>query len=383
MEAIKILLIDADSASRNFLSTALRQQGYEVLCAASAKHGLLSAWTDRPAVIVADPILPDLAGEELAERLRAHPSTAGISLIALSSDQQPARQQSCEQAGFSAYILKSPRAMSALTDILRDVQHKQAAPPREGGLLIVFLSAKGGTGTSSLCANLAMNIAAQRPQARVAVVDLVLPIGSIAGIVGYEGSQNVVSLGKLPASATTVEFLRENLPVIQGWGFHLLAGSPDPELGNEIDVSRIEDIVLGLQQAYDYVVIDLGRSLSRISLPLIQRADLLAMIVAADRSTVTLTCTVWEYLQHKGVRPSAVYLILNRAVGLEGLTKAEAEAVIGLPIHAAVPHLAENISLANNQHHPYVANFPSDAAAIVLRESARQMQELAAALRHA
>jgi pilus assembly protein CpaE len=187
--------------------------------------------------------------------------------------------------------------MSALTGVLKDLQPRHTTPPREGGSLIVFLSAKGGTGTSSLCANLAMGMAEEQPQARLVVVDLVLPIGSIAGIVGYEGDQNVVSLSKLPPSATTIEFLQEDLPMIPEWGFHLLAGSPDPELGNELDVMRIEDIVLALQQAYDHVVIDLGRSLSRISLPLIQRADLLAMIVAADTSTVTLSRSVWEFLQ--------------------------------------------------------------------------------------
>lgn len=33
-------------------------------------------------------------------------------------------------------------------------------PKKNEGLLVVFISAKGGTGTSSLCANLAMNVAA-------------------------------------------------------------------------------------------------------------------------------------------------------------------------------------------------------------------------------
>jgi CheY-like chemotaxis protein len=193
VNGIRVLLIDADAASRDFLSEALRQQGYEVLPAAAAKHGLLSAWSDHPAIIVADPVLPDLSGEELAARLRAHSSTAVIPLVALSSDRQPARRQSCTRAGFSAYIVKSPSAMSALTGVLKDLQPKHTTPPREGGSLIVFLSAKGGTGTSSLCANLAMSVAEQQPQARLVVVDLVLPIGSIAGIVGYEGDQNVVS----------------------------------------------------------------------------------------------------------------------------------------------------------------------------------------------
>jgi len=198
--------------------------------------------------------------------------------------------------------------------------------------------------------------------------------------VGYEGALNLVSIGRMAASETTVEFLRQNLPSVRGWGFHLLAGSPDPDQGIHLDVARIGDIILGLQQAFDYVVLDLGRSLSRISLPLIERADLIAMITASDMSTVTLTRTVWEYLQQRGVKSPAVHVILNRAVGLEGLTKAEAEKLIGLPIHTAMPYLAGNASLANNQHVPYCVKYPADTASIIFKETALQMLQLARAL---
>ena len=80
----------------------------------------------------------------------------------------------------------------------------------------------------------------------------------------------------------TPEFFRNNLTEIPIWRFHLLAGSPDPESGNRLKAGAIGDIVHALKAAYDYVVIDLGRSLSRIGLPLIESADLIALIVSTD-----------------------------------------------------------------------------------------------------
>ena len=68
---------------------------------------------------------------------------------------------------------------------------------------------------------------------------------------------------------------RSHLPRLEQWGFHLLAGAPDPEHGNELVASRIGELVSGLRAAYDFVLLDLGRSLSRISLPLIEHADLI------------------------------------------------------------------------------------------------------------
>ena len=60
-----------------------------------------------------------------------------------------------------------------------------------------------------------------------------------------------------------------------------------------------------------------------------------------------------------------------------GLTKEEVETIIGLPVQAAMPYLAENLSLANYQNHPYCAKFPADTASIILGETAGQMVEMA------
>ncbi len=222
-----------------------------------------------------------------------------------------------------------------------------------------------------------MNIADADHDSRVVVADLVLPIGSIADIVGYTGIPNVVTIAGMPARDTTPEFLLNNLVQLNVWRFQVLAGSPDPESGSELDFGRVGQLVSAMKSGFDVVILDLGRSLSRISLPLIEQADLVVMVVGADLTTADLSKSVWDYLQSKGVQSSAMYPIMNRPVGLAGLTKEQAEKVIGLPIRAAVPYLSENLSLANYQHRPYCMKFPADTASIIFGETARQMVDLA------
>jgi len=377
----RILIVDPDAASRTFVARTLQAQQHEVLQADSGKEGLITAWRDRPDLIIMEPTVPDLGGAEFAQKIRQDPRTAEVMLIALSSDPSIARIKSCMEAGFNEYITKSGQAIPALTEALGGLLAIKDAAARVGGLLIVFLTAKGGTGTSSLCANIAMNIATNEPEARVVVVDMVLPIGSISPIVGYDGHQDVVSVAELGPAQTTAEYFQEQLPAMALWRFHLLAGSPDPESSNHLRIGRIWDIIAALKAGYDYVVVDVGRSLSRISLPLIQHADLITLVLGTDLSAVTLTKTLWEYLRSKGVGPERIYGILNRAVGLEGVTKAEAEKIIGLPIKTAMPYLGSNFALANNQHQPLALKFPNDTAAIVLRETASEMAGLARRLR--
>jgi len=385
-----VLLLDENEASRKFLSNTLREKQIKVFEALSGREALIIAWRDGPDLVLFDPILSDLRGEEFIQKLRQDSRTNRTPIIALSSDSNPARREGCLNAGATEYILKSSEAISALGGTLNRIFGAQTPTAvsdtkkeenKEKGLLIVFLSAKGGTGTSSLCANLAMNIKLHEPDARVVVADLVLPIGSIGQIVGYEGKLNLVTVADLPSEQTNEEYFNKNLPELELWRFQLLAGSPDPQHGNNININRIEQVVDVLRNAYDFIFLDLGRSLSRISLPLIQQADLIPLIVATDQSTVQLTKTVLEYFHAQNVDEQSIYAILNRAVGLEGLTKAEAEKILGFTIKTTLPYMGSNFTLANNLNQPITIKFPTDTASIIFKETAGDMIKLARRLR--
>jgi pilus assembly protein CpaE len=161
----------------------------------------------------------------------------------------------------------------------------------------------------------------------------------------------------------------------------VLAGSPDPQQANSVHGERIGQIVDTLCSAYDFVILDIGRALSRISLPLIQKADLILLVVSTDQSTVQLTKTVWDYLKSQGIDHRKICAILNRAVGLEGVTKTQAEEIIGLPIKTTMPYMGGNFSLANNLNQPITVKYPTDTVSIILKETAGDMIKLARRLR--
>lgn len=382
-----ILLLDENPASRNFLAHGLREKQFKVLEAPSGKEALIIAWRDAPDLVLFDPVLTDIRDGEFISKLRTNPRTKNTPLVALSSDPGPARRDACINAGVDEYLLKSSQAMASLDESLSRIFSQNITTEtagegeREPGLLLAFLSAKGGTGTSSLCANIAMNIKQSQPESRVVVADLVLPIGSIAQIVGYEGKLNIVTVTDLPSSHMSGDYFPKNLPKPELWGFRLLPGSPDPQSANALKGDRVAYVVDTLRSIYDYVILDIGRGLSRISLPLLQKADLIALIVSTDHSSVQLTKTTCQYLQSQGIDNQKIYPILNRAIGLEGATKAEAEAIIGLPIKTTLPYMGGNFALANNLNQPITIKYPHDTASIILKDLAADMARLARRLR--
>jgi pilus assembly protein CpaE len=377
-----ILVVDPDIASLNFLIRMVKEGGYFAMAANSGKEGLIVAWRDRPDLIIFDPVLQDISPEEFLLKLRRDLRSTNIPVLALSSSHNPVVQESCLKAGCNEYMLKSGEIVTTLPRMITRLLGSTRELAKEGGYLIVFLSAKGGTGTSSLCANFAMAIHHSKPEARVAVIDMVLPIGSIAPIVGYQGGVDLISVTEMPTAETTGEYFQRHLPELELWQFQLLAGSPDPERANDLKVARIPEVVSALQKAFDFVVVDLGRSLSRISLPIIQNADLAVLIMSTDQSTITLTKKILDYLHAQGIDSRNVYAILNRAVGLEGLTKTEAEKIINLPIKTAIPYMGSNFVLANNLNQPIIRKYPEDTASIVFRDVAGDMIKTAANLRN-
>jgi len=377
-----ILIVDADSASLNFLVRMVKEQGYFVMAANTGKEGLVIAWRDRPDLIIFDPALQDISAEEFLLKLRRDLRSTNLPILALSSSHNPGMKEACLKAGCNEYMLKTGEIVATLPEVIASLLGVKQEEVKEGGCLIVFLSAKGGTGTSSLCANFAMAIHHSKPESSVAVVDMVLPIGSIAPIVGYQGEVNLVSVTELSTAETTGEYFRKRLPDIELWQFQLLAGAPDPERANDLKVARIPEVIKALQKSFDFVVVDLGRSLSRISLPILQKADLAVLIMSTDQSTITLTKKILDYLHAQGIESRNIFAILNRAVGLEGLTKSEAEKIIGLPIKTAMPYMGSNFALANNLNQPIILKYPEDTASIVFRDVASDMIKTATNLRN-
>ena len=378
MDSITILVIDADVANRNFLAQLLHKKNYQVRQAATGEEGIRMVEAATPNMVIFDTHLPDLKAADLIERLQHTPGMREVPCVVLSSHSDPEEMQACLQAGCAEYYIKSGMVMMTLAEAVPRllVEGRRLSRKREKGSLLVFLSAKGGTGTSSLCANIGMSMAAHLSQSTVAVADLVLPMGSIASLVGIpEPPFNLVTVAGEPVEKITPEYFTNQLLIPPHWLFHLLPGAPDPETSLNLDVRHIPNIVDALRRSYDYVLVDLGRSLSKISLPIIHAADLLVLILSTDLSTVNQTKKIWHYLREQETDPKRVYAIINRAVGFEGLTKAETERILEIPINLTIPYMMGNFTLANNQNTPISVKFPADTATMILKQAAIELSQ--------
>jgi MinD-like ATPase involved in chromosome partitioning or flagellar assembly len=108
------------------------------------------------------------------------------------------------------------------------------------------------------------------------------------------------------------------------------------------------------------VIVDLGRTLSPLSLLVLRQMDLGVMVCTPEPGTLASTSSVLRYLDDHGIPPERIFLLSNRVNGTEDLPADEVETILSRPVDATVPHMGPNMALANRLHAPLELRFPQD-----------------------
>ncbi len=114
-QAARVLVVDDDPDVRELIALRLRLDGYEVHLAEDGEAGLAAALELRPDLVVADWMMPRLAGPELCRELRTNPVTAGVPVLLLTSRSQEQDVQRGFAVGADDFVVKpfSPRELSS------------------------------------------------------------------------------------------------------------------------------------------------------------------------------------------------------------------------------------------------------------------------------
>lgn len=77
----KILIIDDNVSNRKLVAALLQHEGHITFEAADGMEGLVVARTERPALVIADILMPEMDGYEFVRQLRADPELAATGVI--------------------------------------------------------------------------------------------------------------------------------------------------------------------------------------------------------------------------------------------------------------------------------------------------------------
>jgi CheY-like chemotaxis protein/two-component sensor histidine kinase len=108
LQGIRVLVVDDDTDTREFLVFLLEQAGASVISASSAGEALRELTQFKPDILLSDIGMPDMDGYMLMRQVRALPSEQGgqIPAIALSAYAGELNQQQAIAAGFQRHLAK-------------------------------------------------------------------------------------------------------------------------------------------------------------------------------------------------------------------------------------------------------------------------------------
>jgi two-component system, cell cycle response regulator DivK len=113
-----VLLVDDLQEARDMYATSLTRAGLRVAEATDGEHAMLKVITLMPDVVVMDLAMPVLDGWEATHRMKTHPRTRHIAIVALTGHVTPRDLQRAEDAGADV-VLAKPCAPDMLNVVIQ------------------------------------------------------------------------------------------------------------------------------------------------------------------------------------------------------------------------------------------------------------------------
>ncbi len=101
-----ILTIDDSPSVRQMVALTLSTGGYQVIEACDGADGYAKATGNRIHAVITDLNMPVMNGLEFIRKYRAHPSSAGVPIIFLTTESNEATKAEARAAGATGWLVK-------------------------------------------------------------------------------------------------------------------------------------------------------------------------------------------------------------------------------------------------------------------------------------
>ena len=126
-----LLIVEDDPDILKLLHTTLKFKGYRVVTARNGKEGLEAIHKERPAVVIADIMMPKLDGFGLVHRLRLNPETRDIPVMFITATYvTPEDKEFALNIGATRFLQK-PVDLDEFQKTISELLKIGAAPPIE------------------------------------------------------------------------------------------------------------------------------------------------------------------------------------------------------------------------------------------------------------
>jgi pilus assembly protein CpaE len=268
------------------------------------------------------------------------------------------------RAGASGYV-RRPWSREEVTGVCTNLLRKMPGKPVEEEVtpqvgmsrVIALFAPKGGTGVSTLAANLATHIR-RATSKRTLLLDLSPELGTCSVLMGVEPRYSYLdvtdSLQRMD-ERLLYSFLEEHES-----GAWVLASPGGAATGRALDPESVSAIMRLARRYFEYVVVDVGRSIiDAAAMKALELSDERLVVTTAELPTLRNVKQVLPHvpLPHDRADASdkAIHLVVNRYEEGVSVPKADIERAVGLPLSQVLQEDRERVGRSVNLGQPVVA----------------------------
>ena len=340
--------------------------GVQVNAHVGSARTLLSVMQDdHPDVVLLDFPAADEASFEQIEAATLR--LPGVLVMLVSPDPSMDLFRRAMRAGVRN-ILPAPLNPETVKRAVDELQQSQSISSRfadSKARLLAFWPATGGAGCTFLASNLGYGLAAAGK--KVLLMDLNLHFGGMAAYVSdQKPTSSILDIARRSRRldsallASSVLKAHENL--------HVLAA---PELPQQTDILTPEvlaDIIAQVRGEYDFVILDVSRTLDPVALGALALADQVYLVLQLNLPAVHNAQRIAMRLQDLDFAPGKLRLVVNRYPKQSLIRLDEVERITKTKVERTLPGNYEAVMASVNQGVPLQMLSPRDGVARALQE---------------
>ncbi len=260
------------------------------------------------------------------------------------------------QEGADEYIDRAQIEKQLVASLVR-WKNKQSTrvAGRDAGRVIGVLAPSGGSGASTVAANVSTVLAQNHGEC--GLIDLRLTAGDLASMLDLKPVHSVADLCQRLDRVDQSMF--EQFFVKHSTGVHLLAAPADFSDVEHVSAKGIRRMLAMARVRFPYVVVDLDNVLSTEQVEALWQADVILLVLRLDYTSLRNARRTLETIAKLGIGADRVRAVVNGYGQASQLTVRQAEEAIGIKIAHNIPCDPSRANRAINRGMPLVLHRPN------------------------
>jgi pilus assembly protein CpaE len=225
----------------------------------------------------------------------------------------------------------------AVSEQLRHVESGDSGS-RRGKIILVF-SSKGGCGKTTVATNLASALTSGGDGSSVCLVDFDLETGDVAIALQLDPTRTISDA--LGMQGGLDERALASLVVPYKANMDCLLAPTKPSDAEFVSSALAGEILQVAAEMYDYVIVDAPPAFTDVVLKCFDMADTYILLTTLDLPALKNLKVTLDTLDNLGFPRTKWQIVLNRGGSRVGLTSADIERTVGVPISVEIPSSVE------------------------------------------